>query len=131
MTWPAWWLGGFVLLSGCVSSTGASREPVPFTVAVGNEFVVAPDGISFRLDSVVNDSRCPVDVICIQAGSVVLKFTWASPAHPTPVVLLLDSTVPETVAGVRLTVTSIEPIRHQNVAVAQSDYRVHLTAGRP
>lgn len=127
----SWQLLGVILVAGCVSPTGTSDTPVPFTIGVGDEFVVAPDGISFRLDSVVNDSRCPVEVFCVQAGSVLLKFTWATSAQPAPAVLLLDSAVPDSVAGVRLTVTSVEPIRHENVPLAQSDYRIHLTAGRP
>jgi hypothetical protein len=122
---------GFAIgCAACVSPTGATNEPVAVTVIVGQEFVVAPDAISFRLDSVVNDSRCPIEVLCVQGGSVVLKFAVASPAHPTPTTLLLDSTVPDTSSGVRLTVTNVEPVKHQNTTIAQSAYLIHLQVQR-
>jgi hypothetical protein len=99
-------------------------------MSVGQEVVVAPDGISFRLDSIVSDSRCPIDVVCIQAGSVGLKFAVASPAHPTVTTLLVDSAKPDSSSGVILRVTGVDPVRRLNVPVGQAEYRVHLTFGR-
>lgn len=43
-----------------------------FTLGVGD--VKRVDGMQIVFEGVEQDSRCPVDVQCIQAGSVVLRF---------------------------------------------------------
>lgn len=116
---------------GCTSPTMSDGAPLTVTMAVGQEVLVQPDGISFRLDSIVSDSRCPVEVICVQAGSVLLGLTYASPAHPAATSLLLDSSRPDSSSGVLLSVTGVEPIRHQGILIAPGDYRIQLTFGRP
>ena len=51
-----------------------AAEPFPwklneaFQVAVGEAALIDPEGIEVRLVGVVEDSRCPADVVCVWAG---------------------------------------------------------------
>jgi len=36
------------------------------------------NGLSLRMDSVLNDSRCPIDVECIWAGNAKVRFAFKS-----------------------------------------------------
>ncbi len=55
----------------------------PTEVAVGQEFVLAPGdtavvsggGPRIRFEKVLQDSRCPSDVVCVRAGEVIVELT--------------------------------------------------------
>lgn len=53
--------------------------PIEVTLRVG-ETEVVNDFLSLTLNSLVQDSRCPVDVTCIQAGAVTVNATIKNPA---------------------------------------------------
>ena len=67
-------LGGLVILTVC------NAGPTAPTVGLGEEFVLAPGELaqvesprlSVRFVEVTGDSRCPVDVLCIQGGDAVV-----------------------------------------------------------
>lgn len=69
-------VGGWSV-AACTSSLTASS---PLTVHVGQEFALAPgksavaEGTDLRVtfETVVSDSRCPADAVCIQAGEAVV-----------------------------------------------------------
>ncbi|MFT7073631.1 MAG: hypothetical protein ACJAX3_002630 [Patiriisocius sp.] len=39
---------------------------------------IVKDGISFRLEEIVEDSRCPSDVVCVWAGKAIVKVLVSS-----------------------------------------------------
>ena len=41
---------------------------VPFELSLGESVAVGPDGLVVGLESLVQDSRCPLDVECVWAG---------------------------------------------------------------
>lgn len=71
----------FAAVAACSSST-LSTEPIVLSqseaadsakVRVGQTLVV--DGIKVRFTGVENDSRCPMDAICVWAGDAVANFS--------------------------------------------------------
>jgi len=51
---------------------GASLN-VPFQLNVGQSIKIEPDGPWVELLTVEEDSRCPLDVVCVQAGRAIVK----------------------------------------------------------
>ena len=71
----------FAAVAACSSST-LSTEPIVLSqseaadsakVRVGQTLVV--DGIRVRFTGVENDSRCPMDAVCVWAGDAVANFS--------------------------------------------------------
>ncbi len=50
----------------------------PFTLNVDRAAVIGQDVLRVRFDGVIEDSRCPSSVVCVQAGAVKVGITVAS-----------------------------------------------------
>lgn len=80
--------------------------------------------LKVTLDSVPNDSRCPVDVTCIWAGAVSIKITVVSKTE----------TVTKTIASedvarfgdYEISVLEITPAPVSNQPITQKDYKVKI-----
>ena len=80
-------------------------------------------------DSVISDSRCPIGVLCIQAGEALLALQLASPLadplpHDSPHFTL--GTTPVAVEGLRFTQVEVLPLPRQNVKIDPGSYQVTL-----
>ena len=56
---------------------GTSEPPQPtrgsrFEVALGQAVTIGPDGLQIQFLEVTEDSRCPTDVVCVQAGQAAI-----------------------------------------------------------
>ncbi|MEO5798313.1 MAG: hypothetical protein ABIZ70_03830 [Gemmatimonadales bacterium] len=120
-------------LAGCTSATGANGlgiVPVPGSVRmrVGDTVRLGSVARTLTFSSVRSDSRCPVDVTCIQAGETSLEFVLDNPlsAQPRPPAMqvILNGVKPDTVAGLVLRVTRVEPARHAGKEIAAGEYVV-------
>ena len=131
----------FLLLASFViacSSSMSTTVQLPATVKmrVGDSATIRGTSWTLVFDSVVSDSRCPIDVQCIQAGEAVLAMQLANPhAEPQPPDnprFTLGSR-PVTVEGFRLTQVEITPVRHVNQAIAQKSYaaKLHIEQASP
>jgi hypothetical protein len=78
------------LLFDADSMAGDGRTPLCFspgdTISLAvHETAVRSDGrFAVRLDSVLEDSRCPVDVVCVWEGNARLAFTATDPDRAVP-----------------------------------------------
>ena len=79
--------------------------------------VIINNGTSIKPLEVIEDSRCAVDVQCIQAGTVRLKALINSAEQ------IVSLNVPVTVGQKTLTMTKVEPIKYANKQIAPADYR--------
>jgi hypothetical protein len=69
-----------VALATCLALTSACQEATAPSGPVDREIVLAPEqtvdvdeaSVRIRFDGVASDSRCPIDVNCIQAGDAVV-----------------------------------------------------------
>ena len=121
-----------VLLAGCAPSLA--------TVPAGPEFELSPGGTA-RLDGtdvqltmvdVANDSRCPVDAVCVWAGNAEVRFRVRAGALDTTVSLhTTQEPKAVTVGGVRLELTSLAPPTHAGSPIPATDYRARIRWSSP
>jgi hypothetical protein len=121
---------------GCSSATqpqvDTNASLVPATTEVTLQY-----GEDRRLDNsvlrvtfsrVVEDSRCPVDVVCVWAGNAVVEIGVAAGMGPT-VPLQINATMdPRYVDwnGVRVTVLDLAPAPRSDTTIKPEDYSVKL-----
>ncbi|MES2304751.1 MAG: hypothetical protein V4558_04560 [Gemmatimonadota bacterium] len=122
-------------LTGCTSATGPNgigTVPIPGTVTmrVGDQVKLKNSAWVLTFSSVKSDSRCPVDVTCIQAGETSLEFVLDNPlsAQPRPpaVQVILNGEKPDTVAGLILRVTRVDPARYAGKTITSRQYAAEL-----
>jgi hypothetical protein len=77
------------------------------------------------LNSVSNDSRCPVDVQCIQAGSVNVNVTFDSGSGQTITTTTNNpSSPPLKFDGWQITITRVSPPKYSKTEIKQNDYDI-------
>lgn len=116
-------------LAGCASVTGPNGiVPVPGTVTmrVGDTVRLGSAARTLTFSGVKSDSRCPVDVTCIQAGETSLEFILDNPLsmqpRPPAMQVILNGEKPDTVAGLILWVTRVEPVRRAGKSITSGQY---------
>jgi len=68
-----WCLVALVTLAACGGAAAPSAPlDTQIVVAMGQRTTVAEAGLSVTFASVMGDSRCPIDAICIQGGDAVV-----------------------------------------------------------
>ncbi|KHL64692.1 hypothetical protein XEU83M_15995 [Xanthomonas euvesicatoria] len=103
-------------LAGCTAGGPVASRPIEGPVRLGE--IAAVDGPRVRADRVIEDSRCPADVQCIQAGRLVVRATVLGGGWSKEMDLTLGT--PVLVADGMLTLTDATPapISGENVASA-------------
>jgi hypothetical protein len=87
------------------------------TLAIGDKVIL--NGSVLTLKSIAEDSRCPVDVQCIQAGTVRVNME-----SDTNGVLVFTLGEPQVVSQMTVTLTSVVPAQKKStVTVPSKDYR--------
>lgn len=76
--------------------------------------------VTVRAVEVVEDSRCPKDVQCIQAGTVRIKVDIAAALGTAPSIITLGKVF--TTEGEEVTLTSVTPEKNSKVTLGNSDY---------
>ncbi len=113
------------------SSDGIGSVAVPgaVTLKVGTGATIQGTPWTVRFDSVVSDSRCPLGVLCIQAGEALLALHLDNPAADPPrrdnPYFTLGAT-PINVEGFRFMPSAVLPIRRQNETIDPKAYTVTL-----
>lgn len=123
-------LCGAVLLAAC-STTTLSSVDLPATVTLGPGAHVGIRGTSWTLafDSVVSDSRCPIDVVCIQAGEALLALALnnplvdPAPGNPPQFTLGIGSV---NKYGFKFTQLAVTPAPRSTVRIDRGAYRATL-----
>lgn len=110
--------------SSAGSGTTAPSSYYPYgsvTLSIG-EVAGFKDGLSIRPINVLEDSRCPVDVQCIQAGTVRISLKTSVNEQSSVKELKLGESV--TVNGDRITFVSATPERNKQSSPAFNTYRL-------
>lgn len=116
--------------------TPSDREPLPrydigtpFSLKVGKSAEADGGRLLVHLSAVVNDSRCPADVVCVRAGDVTAVLEMASQeAGTTRAEVKFESDRAAAVHGTyRVLVTGVQPYpRLAGTPVAAADYVVTM-----
>jgi len=130
----------FVLvLTACTTQSGPQLPEAEFFVNVGQQFglrvgetagVVTSLAIALvRFNGVIQDSRCPVDVQCITAGSatVLLSVQSALSVHDITMEVPPEGTVAVVVDELTVTAVGVRPNAQQGATIDPLDYVVGLT----
>jgi len=106
----------------------ASATPVQITLRHGQEKSVEGTAIHVRFLSVPEDSRCPIDVVCVWAGDGVAEIGLAVGSGPTTPVRLHTTLEPRSADwnGVRVTLLELSPAPRAATPTKAEDYAVRL-----
>ncbi|AKU50175.1 hypothetical protein VB145_20385 [Xanthomonas arboricola] len=94
-----------ISITGCATAGPFTSQSIEGPVRLGE--VAAVDGPKVRPDRIIEDSRCPADVQCIQAGRLIVKVTVIGGGWSQQVDLTLGIPVP--VADGMLTLVGATP----------------------
>lgn len=106
-----------------VCPVGTTTTSTPNSIFLETTIGRAANGLGVTITpiSVVEDSRCPIDVQCIQAGTVRLQATLASGLGTGTQVFTLGT--PITTETETVTLFSVTPTKEAGKAISSSDYR--------
>ena len=107
-------------LGACVTPTTSA------TPGLGQVGLV--DGLRIRPLAIVEDSRCPIDAVCIWAGRLVVRTEIDGGAGAELVDLTLGT--PVDLGEVSVTLVSAEPATSAESPIKPSDYRFTFAAAR-
>ncbi len=88
-------------------------------VSVGETRLV--NGVVITFNKIVQDSRCPLGVMCIQAGSVTANATLKSGSN-TETVDLIAGAAAHTFGSFNVSLESVAPIRRQQTTIDPKEY---------
>ncbi len=105
-----------ISVAGCATGGPVASRPIEGPVRLGE--IAAVDGPRVRPDRVMEDSRCPADVQCIQAGRLVVRATVLGGGWSKEMDLTLGVPVP--VADGMLTLVDATPVPISGKTAASS-----------
>ncbi len=91
------------------------------TIAIGKTAVVG--GLSLTLNSFIQDNRCPVDVVCIEAGAVTVNVTMKDSSKSETRNFPSDE-VPYEFDGYKISIVDINPPARSTVEIKDTEYRI-------
>jgi peptidoglycan hydrolase-like protein with peptidoglycan-binding domain len=113
--------------SGTDTSTTTTEQIVELSVGQSSVF----KGITVRPEAVVTDSRCAVDVTCIQAGRVVVRTLLWRASNFTYANLSSDATSPSVTSdGYKVQIIGVTPIKYSTQTIAQNQYKIKYRISR-
>lgn len=127
-----------LLLAGCTGhraaeSSAAAEAPLDTAVVVpaGGTIAVRGTDLALTFERVVEDSRCPLGVMCIQAGTARVALRAREGGRDVPFTMTLGPTGADTTVGAwRIALQSLDPVRRQHDSIAPADYRLQLSVTR-
>ena len=115
--------------TGCDEAPSGPTVPltVPFTLAPGQSASIADASLSVQFVRVSSDSRCPADVVCIQAGDAVVQVRVTGGGTVDYELHTNDQTRSSVAHGaVRIELVRLEPYPFSNSAIDPASYRATL-----
>jgi hypothetical protein len=127
-----------VLLVGC-GRDGTEIAAVPgdvqstVTLRLGETRPVRGTALLLTFRRVLEDSRCPVDVVCITAGDAAVELLVRTTVSTSePVKLYLDRQPREmSRQGYKLTLQGLQPARRTDRPIPQAEYGATLSVVAP
>lgn len=104
------------------TESGRVRAPEDVTLKVGESKTVMGDVI-LTFNTLVNDYRCPTDVVCIEAGAVNTNIT-VSDGEKTVTENYSSDGVPGEFLGYKISITDVQPGALSTKPIAPGDYSV-------
>ena len=110
------------LLVGCSSIPTISELPATVTFKFGKDQHLTDPDVIIRFAEVIQDSRCPVDVVCVQEGSATLRFTVIEPDNDQFTAVLETGQPPQVADGLTFRLISVDPQPHAGQFLDPANY---------
>jgi hypothetical protein len=120
---------GVLLLVGCGGVPTVNTLPTTVSVRLGEEFRIADPELVVRFAEVIQDSRCPVDVACLQAGSATLRFSVIEPNGDLGTVILETGGPGQASHGLAFRLVGLTPDPRSTRPINPKDYRATVEVG--
>lgn len=131
---------GFLAVFACSKKDGQLyfKLDTPFTLGYQEQAGLEsnPDNVKIQFNKVLEDSRCPIDAICVWAGRVEFEVTFTQPGSTESAILLLgdptgsDYSDSATFGEYTVKVLQVKPEPKAGVDIPQSAYRVQLEVSK-
>jgi hypothetical protein len=120
-----------------LAATACSGNSPSGPTAIDQEVVLAPgqtaefnSGLSVRFVSVMGDSRCPIDAICIAGGDAIVRVHIAAGTGRSDRDLHTGSMEPVTFDNVLVRLVELVPYPFSGRTTPQAEYRATLRVVR-
>lgn len=115
-----------LLLSGCVTMA-ESEEPLPNGERIPLGRAAYVNGPIIKIVKVTDDSRCPINAICVWQGTVKVEAVWLRPTGKNQK-FNLELQKPQPLADGTIELTRVEPgrVAGENGDIGTVDYRFTL-----
>jgi hypothetical protein len=132
-----WFKYIFVIL-GFIWLNAASADPAnaligkEFSLGIGQTANIEGEKLVIKFKAVLEDSRCPVNVVCVWAGNGKVEFEILDIDGQNKTVTLNTEEEPRatTLKGHNLKLISLNPPRIDGVSISPGDYSVKLLVER-
>ena len=118
-----WFIVGKPLSETPNPTTPSNTEDGLVEVSLGER--VSESGITLTVHEVLEDSRCPIDVVCIQMGTVRVRATLESGLGTGDQIFELQK--PVTTEAEEITLVQVDPAPRSDHAIQKSEYLFHFT----
>ena len=121
-----------LLLTACTPSLTAVPAGSEFELSPGATVKLAGTDVELTMVDVANDSRCPIDVVCITAGDADVRFRLRGEGSESTVSLhLMQEPKAVTVGAVRVELVDLAPPNHAGAPPAPGAYRARIRWSAP
>ena len=122
----------------CIWLSTASADPAnafidkEFSLGIGQTASIEGENLIIKFKAVLEDSRCPVNVVCVWAGNGKVEFEVFDIDGQNKTVILNTEEEPKSVTlkGHTLKLISLNPPRVDGVSIPQGAYLITLLAER-
>ena len=125
--------GSIVVRSGpsCEFAACPSTASVtlPQDVVLGVGAVGRVGDLAITFNRFVQDSRCPIDVQCIQAGAVNINVSFSN-GKQTVTKNMPSDEVPQEFGGYKISIVEIAPARKSGAEIDPRDYKITFHVSR-
>ena len=117
--------------TACLGKSPAAPTPVNRDVVLApGQTVEVTTGLSVRFVSVIGDSRCPGDAICIQGGDAIVRVEIESAAGRAQRDLHTGTLAPVSFDDVQLRLVELQPYPFSSRPFDPREYRATLRVVR-
>lgn len=121
--------------AGCatVDTAIVANPGVEFNLPLGQTAALSGTGFRITFNRVTEDSRCPIDVVCVWAGDAKIQLTIDRSTAPADI-RILGLTPPNSESdlnGVRIRFVSLAPAPRQSESAAKREYVARLVVAGP
>lgn len=122
----------FIWLGAASANPAKALIDKEFSLGIGQTAHIEGEKLVIKFKAVLEDSRCPINVVCVWAGNGKVEFGILDIDGQNKTVILNTEEEPKevTLKGHKLKLISLNPPRVDGVSISPGDYSVTLLVER-